>query len=1214
MAKNPRRTVSPAIPESDDPASQALKEWAEVADGQRGQQIDRVVRFRDLEEAGFARIDFPGGRGGRLVMRPGRNIVPIGPFEPDPGEPPDFGQDNLDRPPAPTGVRARGLSLDAIGVSWNPPNYPNPSYTEVFASQVNSWDAIRDTFNEASPIGPGNQTPYFMGRAGGTTFLHRGLSSTIPALNLRRDLVSISFAGGQVQATVASGAELASPGDTAYLASDSPWDGNGVQGEVLSVDGNTVTFASSAEFDIDLPAGAQLGITKETDDLDAALNPSLVYYWVRFVSTAGIAGPVQGEEGAPGSVMVNPEEVLNILTGRIRESQLANELITPINFIRGPITEVDGDGNRRFPTVRDFVLSLGSDLVSEYDEDLERIFLGYLGGSDFVVAPARIVEYERSNATTFFITTASPIPEAAVGQFIRIFAPPGTLLGNLASQPGQASQQLQVGLVSSAAGLSKYRIHIQSGSATAPDVPITEIEDATAIGTEAEMTNPGIAAAAAFVRNVAGQTSGAGAWIQSLETLQAAFESEDEDSVTGIRRIISTLEQKALVTATNDGALAHISDNLQVEFGDDGEGNPVFVALNSVTNAVRVIDETVNQSFTVRLQQQVGGILYAAGFGLGLEGDLSGNVTSTFAVAADQFAVMSPGQDGHVLADIHTSGGLSRYRIEVNSSDASSFSSAIQPGKVVVFAIPPNAPAKFNPLRGQSFVVDGGGSFNPSFPHFYVRHPDGDNLPDIGSGGINVPVVSQGGFAVFPEQSIPFIINTSGDTPVVGIRGRLVVDGMITATDAEITNLLTAENVWAQSITNFGLLRTKSLVGEVIATPRWGGWAIKMRSPQSANTRVFEYSQWTPEVNDNLPGGDDQVNPENLYPQLRGDVPVDTSFFLDAVGNVFVRGNLTVAGNARIWTGHQATADNYVQMDSEFPIFVMPGADSPWGNDERNLVHTDDTRAIVRDKALFWVEKTGIMGFNTQNGAIFAGDTPLEPPSGRGFVTVKSRLDGGETEGMGRVFGSMQFGLLVNAFSPDSNIGIQYQFFLADASTNYGRNPNTGAALGYVNVPSQRSGSGFGYSLTPAEAQFMDTHFIILRGTSEGTDPYQDAWNNWIGLHGSSLREFAHWYDIGAGMKNIMGAVETPASPHYRLLVVIGERWQNNGDPIYGEVGPKVLPYQANAFVQQISNTSYEGDVGSNTGSTGSGAPPTNPNDPLPPGDPVAPGNPIILP
>lgn len=69
------------------------------------------------------------------------------------------------------------------------------------------------------------------------------------------------------------------------------------------------------------------------------------YYWIRFVSTAGVKGPFNGVNGAKGNTVKNPAYLLETLSGQIRSSELEATLNSRISLIDAPATtpgSVDG--------------------------------------------------------------------------------------------------------------------------------------------------------------------------------------------------------------------------------------------------------------------------------------------------------------------------------------------------------------------------------------------------------------------------------------------------------------------------------------------------------------------------------------------------------------------------------------------------------------------------------------------------------------------------------------------------------------------------------------------------------------------------------------------------------------------------------------------------------------------------------------------------------
>jgi hypothetical protein len=75
------------------------------------------------------------------------------------------------------------------------------------------------------------------------------------------------------------------------------------------------------------------------------------YYWVRFVSQAGIVGPFHGANGVSATTAIDVSSTLTALTGQITENQLFSTLGSRINLIDGPIS-LAGSVNARVNTVQ----------------------------------------------------------------------------------------------------------------------------------------------------------------------------------------------------------------------------------------------------------------------------------------------------------------------------------------------------------------------------------------------------------------------------------------------------------------------------------------------------------------------------------------------------------------------------------------------------------------------------------------------------------------------------------------------------------------------------------------------------------------------------------------------------------------------------------------------------------------------------------------------
>jgi hypothetical protein len=106
-----------------------------------------------------------------------------------------------------------------------------------------------------------------------------------------------------------------------------------VQGSVGEIPASNPTYWT--DLGTDIIGNASLVATSiATGFTDIPPNTSLsatYYYWIRFISTAGIAGPFDSTAGTPGSTADEPDYLMSIISGEIEKSDLAQALQTEIN-------------------------------------------------------------------------------------------------------------------------------------------------------------------------------------------------------------------------------------------------------------------------------------------------------------------------------------------------------------------------------------------------------------------------------------------------------------------------------------------------------------------------------------------------------------------------------------------------------------------------------------------------------------------------------------------------------------------------------------------------------------------------------------------------------------------------------------------------------------------------------------------------------------------
>jgi hypothetical protein len=302
----------------------------------------------------------------------------------------------------------------------------------------------------------------------------------------------------------------------------------------------------------------------------------------------------------------------------------------------------------------------------------------------------------------------------------------------------------------------------------------------------------------------------------------------------------------ALTRFLHDNTQAVREDLLGLQgsvFGTDGEYQE-FLALNQTLNSiVQNVDGSIDQLWTVRMQNSVGGRTYAAGFGLGVRYDNEdGTFESDFIVSAGRFSIMSP--------------------IEENG------------------------------------------------------------LEEV-------------------EPVIPFIVNTTTSPPTIGVRGNLIVNGLVAADEAEFGNL-TATTAFVQHMTA-QTMRAELIVGNRI---------IAGLAPESGD----DDTQWRVELN-----AISQGPPIRYWKPATG----QEAFSLDSDGNVRIT---SFGGNVAQIGG------------SEFALWLGDVASYNEGPSETNATFavTHSGRVLVPD-----------------DSRLYVGNNPISLASGTGSITVLPRRDGG---------------------------------------------------------------------------------------------------------------------------------------------------------------------------------------------------------------------------
>ena len=324
----------PAIPSDASPDLKAylkaLGEALEIRLGRRGDQRDRAITLRELIDSGLAKE------------------LKSAPFNPNNSSEIHVGISSINgphllTPPTPSGFTVSGAFKNVV-LNWSDPNfiYSNHSHTEIFRQNAQAADP--DGIAESQTLGS----------AGNLSFT--GVLSTQDATNGTIQNSTITF-NAPTKVTITSLGSDESGRNftvTGTNASGSSVNSGAVAGptagatkEFLSTSGDglfkTVTqiacsssivgnvSAGCAESTDAIGSATSIGTSGSMVATDAAVAAGEAYfYWIRFVSEEGVAGPFNSTNGTIAS------------TVRIQETDISEDAITTPKLKAGAITADKG--------------------------------------------------------------------------------------------------------------------------------------------------------------------------------------------------------------------------------------------------------------------------------------------------------------------------------------------------------------------------------------------------------------------------------------------------------------------------------------------------------------------------------------------------------------------------------------------------------------------------------------------------------------------------------------------------------------------------------------------------------------------------------------------------------------------------------------------------------------------------------------------------------
>ena len=393
----------------------------------------------------------------------------------------------------------------------------------------------------------------------------------------------------------------------------------------------------------------------------------------------------------------------------------------------------------------------------------------------------------------------------------------------------------------------------------------------------------------------------------------------------------------------------------------DGKG------VTSIYNGMVQNTTSLGQLWSVKQERLLDdGSIVAAGFGLGITVDQpTGRASSLFAVNADQFAIMGTGTPFAKVTGYNVSPGDQTFAtVTVSAAAAQSF----RVGQTITFR-----------NKGSTHILDdveGDITLISGTAVTVVKTVPAYTAPGQPTVSQFWPFASVGNSLYMTGvTNIPFIVDTANS--VVGIRGKLVVDGLVRATSGEF-NSLSANTAFIASI-RANLVNANILVGQSIIA----GDGL----PDGATVNdIDQLDSWIVRISRVTPGG----FPLRIYnPKRYALNPSGANEILAfSAGNplsvneelrfpyLYLNGNFRLGGNATINLREGGAVGLGAKSSDGVHYTMWTGADTDWNT----------TRAQMDANGAFWIRPRLLSepgplpyraGFNLD---LFLGENSLAVP------------------------------------------------------------------------------------------------------------------------------------------------------------------------------------------------------------------------------------------
>lgn len=336
------------------------------------------------------------------------------------------------------------------------------------------------------------------------------------------------------------------------------------------------------------------------------------FFWARLVDRTGNIGPFFPEKnGVMGQASAEAGPVLELIAGKIGETELGKELLDRIELI-------DGDGSGSV-----------NDRLNEAKKELEGLIgeitdaLEYDNAKPY--AAGEVVRLGNRLFQAIAATTGHPPPDATYWLD----------MGTLAETTNALVLQVQKNSAS---------IIEQDGKITAQGKQISAIDaKVTDPETGLEATASSLSSLTSTVETLDGKVTATAEKVDGVYAYVDSGSAGDENGSAGDERYSAGAESLMSVIAERDFAQAVRTDRVQAEVGETS------AAVEVVSKAQAEFEGKASAMWSVKMQVNANGQLVTAGIGLGIETNAEGVLQSQFLVSADRFAVVGALAGGEVF-------------------------------------------------------------------------------------------------------------------------------------------------------------------------------------------------------------------------------------------------------------------------------------------------------------------------------------------------------------------------------------------------------------------------------------------------------------------------------------------------------------------------------------------------------------------------------------